>query len=187
MFKKFKKLCWFLFTACILYYAAVVGLGLSVEPRDADIAVVLGNEVLRNGKPSERLAARVDCAIALYKKGRIKRIMVSGGKGASGYDEATVMKEYLLESNIPESDIIVDSLGINTMATAINTATFMQKEGLKNAIIVTQYFHIPRTQLAFYMAGVQNFSADYPRYAEWRDIPSTLREMVAIPVYWFTK
>lgn len=174
------------FTALFLcgYYAALLTVALAVSPVQSDLAVVLGNEVLPDGTPSDRLKARVDCAIALYKKGLVKRIMVSGGTGISGHDEATAMKNYLLSRHIPLESVIVDSVGFNTMATAVNTAMLMKQQGIGSVVIVTQYFHIPRTMLAFTMAGIPNYSADYPPYAEWRDIPSTLREMVAIPVYW---
>lgn len=184
---KLKKLLKCLTLLGGLYYLVVVVIGVASHPEAADIAVVLGNEVLAGGEPSERLAARVDCALALYRSQKVKRIMVSGGTGANGFDEASVMAARLVKSGVPASDIIIDSAGINTMATAVNTAAMMQKENLSGAVIVTQYFHIPRTMLAFRMAGVSHFSADYPAYAEWRDIPSTLREMVAIPVYAITK
>ena len=171
----------------LVYYCVLVTAGMIVQPRSADVAVVLGNEVLANGKPSDRLMARVDAAIALYREGKVKKILVSGGKGPNGFDEATTMAAYLKEKQVPETDVIIDSLGINTMATAINTAAIMKEYHFASAVVVTQYFHIPRSELSFHMVGIRNFSGDYPWYFEWRDIPSTLREMIAIPVYWLTR
>lgn len=175
--------------ACLTltYYCVVVTAGLLVRATPADVAVVLGNEVMNNGKASDRLLARVDEGVRLYRAGLVKKIMVSGGKGPNGFDEATVMAERLREQKIPEGDIIVDSLGVNSFATAVNAASMMREQHWSNAVIVTQYFHIPRTEMAFYMAGVRFFTGSYPWFFEWRDLPSTLREMVAIPVYWFTK
>ncbi len=181
---------WILVCAFMLpsmYFAAVVTIGLTAKPVESELAVVLGNEVLGNGQPSERLAARVKCALALYKQKKVKRIMVSGGRSVHGFDEATVMKELLLSTGVPASAIIVDSEGVNTMATAHNAAAYMKKENIESVVIVTQYFHIPRTMLAFRMAGIENYSADHPSYFEMRDIASTLREMAGIPVYWLTK
>lgn len=185
--RRLKKLARVVVSITGIYYFIVMASGLLVTPQEADIAVVLGNEVLASGKPSARLAARVNCALELYRQKKVKLIMVSGGTGASGFDEAVVMASHLQKSGVPESDIIIDSAGINTMATAVNTAKLMRERHIKSAIIVTQYFHIPRTKLAFYMAGITHFSADYPAYFEFGDVLATLREMVAIPVYLVTK
>lgn len=185
--KTFKWIVIFALVVPCIYYAAVVAIGLTAKPVESELAVVLGNEVLSNGQPSERLAERVKCALALYKQKKVKRIMVSGGRSVHGFDEATVMKEYLMNTGVPAAAIIVDSEGVNTMATAHNAAAYMKKENIQSAVIVTQYFHIPRTMLAFHMAGIENYTADYPNYFEMRDVFSTLREMVGIPVYWMTK
>lgn len=185
--RRLKRVCVTAVWITAAYYFSLIAFGLQVTPLAADIAVVLGNEVLKTGEPADRLAARVDCALELYRKKLVNKIMVSGGKSASGFDEATVMAQRLVKNGIAPSDIIIDSEGINTMATALNTAKIMKARHYKTAIIVTQYFHIPRTQLAFHMAGITSYSADYPRFFELRDIFSTFREMVAIPVYWLTK
>ena len=59
-------LAWFLPILVLAYGAFVVGGGLLESPANADLAVVLGNEVLPDGRLSARLAARVDRAIELY-------------------------------------------------------------------------------------------------------------------------
>lgn len=165
------------------YFAAVICAGLLARPDTADVAVVLGNEVLNTGKPSARLAARLDCAYALYRTQKITAIIVSGGIGASGFDEATAMAQYLIERGIPKDHILLDSNGINTMATAKNTARILEEHHWKSVVAVSQYFHLPRTEIAFHITGMRNISADYPLFFEWRDLFSILREMVAIPAY----
>lgn len=171
---------WILSALC---FCMVVMLGLLMRPAPSDLIVVLGNEVLISGKPSLPLQARLDCAISLYQRHMAPAILVSGGIGKSGYDEAQVMSGYLEQHGIPASAIILDSTGVNTMATARNTFVLMQNRQLQSVIMVSQYFHLPRCLLAFRMAGISSLSADYPRFMEWRDIPSTLREIVALPVY----
>jgi uncharacterized SAM-binding protein YcdF (DUF218 family) len=49
--------------------------------------------------------------------------------------------------------------------------------------VVTQYFHIPRAMLALRKAGAPGISATYPRFFEWRDFYSILRELAALPDY----
>jgi vancomycin permeability regulator SanA len=70
--------------------------GLRDEIDRADVAVVLGNTVEPNGKPSARLQARLDKTIALYRRNLFTKTIVSGGVGKEGFDEAVVMKAYLV-------------------------------------------------------------------------------------------
>lgn len=158
-----------------------------MSPRTSDVAVVLGNEVEISGIPSPRLQARLDNAKELYQQGIVKNIIVSGGVGKSGYNEAVVMSEYLQKNGIAPNNIIQDTQGNNTMATAINAANIVKEHNFKNIVIVSQYFHLPRCLLAFKKAGLENISASYPNYFEIRDIFSTVREAIAIPKYLLVK
>jgi vancomycin permeability regulator SanA len=129
------------------------------------------------------LKARLDCAVNLYRRHLAHHILVSGGKGKSGFDEATIMAQYLFAQGISPANVLVDSEGVNTMATAINTSRIAHAEHFSRIIIVTQYYHIPRCILAFKKAGILELSADYPRYFEIGDLFATFREGVALPVY----
>ncbi|HWB92991.1 MAG TPA: hypothetical protein VG605_14105 [Puia sp.] len=55
--------------------------GLHTYRGHADIAIVLGNRVEADGRLSPVLEGPVLRALALYREGRVPRIMVSGGKG----------------------------------------------------------------------------------------------------------
>jgi len=171
-----------LFTGAV-YLGAIVSVGLTARPVVSDLAVVLGNEILANGRPSARLQARLDCAVDLYRRHLAQVILVSGGKEKSGFDEATIMAQYLAEQGVPMRDIRIDSKGINTIATAINTSSLVRTENFSRIIIVTQYYHIARCLFAFHKEGLESLSADYPRYFEIGDLPSIVREGVALPVY----
>src|SRR5262249_39719223 len=133
---------------------------------------------------SPRLKARLDCALALYRQHLVPRILVSGGVEPGGIDEATVMAKYLSDSGVPKEHILIDSLGNNSMATAVNTAAIVRAQHLQKVTIVSQYFHIPRCELAFRKAGLRNFSAAYPRHFELLDLYAIAREGAALPVYY---
>src|SRR5437868_475385 len=62
-----------------------------------DTAIVLGASVSK-GKPSPVLAARADTAIALYLKGKVSKILVTGDNGALSHDEVTPVRKYLLDA-----------------------------------------------------------------------------------------
>ncbi|MCD5985153.1 hypothetical protein [Pseudomonas sp. CDFA 610] len=70
--------------------------------------------------------------------------------------------------------------------TAINSAGIMKNKGFTSAVVVTQYFHITRSQYALKQAGVTQVSTAHARYFEWRDLYSIAREVVALPAYWWT-
>lgn len=168
----------------IIYSSALGAIGLSYKSELSDIAVVLGNEVLKDGTPSRALQSRLDAALVAYRAHMARSFMVSGGVGKSGYNEAKVMAKYLREHGIPENEIIVDTLGINTRATALNTAKIMRERDLKSVLIVSQFYHLPRCVLAFHQAGITNLSATYYPVYFLLDIPSLMREGVALPVYY---
>jgi vancomycin permeability regulator SanA len=168
------------FAAHTLY---IVADGLNDEIAAADAAVVLGNTVERNGQPSERLKARLEKAIELYEKNLVGKIIVSGGFGAEGFEEADVMRDYLVSRNIPESRIILDKDGYNTHKTAVNTKQIMQSQNMRSVIIVSQYFHITRSRLAFQKAGIENIYTAHANYFELRDMYSILREFTGFYSY----
>ena len=161
----------------------IVADGLNDEIAQADAAVVLGNTVERNGQPSERLNARLEKAVELYEKKLVGKIIVSGGFGIEGFEEADVMRDYLVSRNIPESNIILDRDGYNTYKTAVNTKQIMQSQNMRSVVIVSQYFHITRTRLAFQKAGIENIYAAHADYFELRDVYSILREFTGFYSY----
>jgi len=151
----------------------------------AEVAVVLGNEVYRDGRPAPRLAARLDKSVELYRYGYCKTIIVSGGVGKSMVDEATAMAAYLKTKGVPEWDIVIDSQGVNTWHTALFTADYLKQHRLESVIVVSQAFHIPRSAMALKKAGCKQVGQASPAYLELGDFYSTLREMLAIVFYWW--
>lgn len=160
--------------------------GCSDRQAEADMIVVPGNTVAPDGTPSPRLKARLDVALSLYRDHRAPLIFVSGGLGKEGFDEAVVMANYLARNGVPAASVVVDSLGLDTRATARNAAAYMRANGLGTAIVATQYFHVPRTQFALERAGVRVVGHSHARYAELRDLYSIPREVVGYAAYFLT-
>jgi vancomycin permeability regulator SanA len=162
----------------------IVADGLSDDIHAADVAVVPGNTVERDGRPSARLRARLDQVVALYRQGLFPDVIVSGGVGSEGFDEAEVMKRYLVENGVPEGRIHVDSGGATTHLTARNAARMMRENGWRSAMVVSQYFHVPRTRLALKRSGVTPVFSAHARYFERRDVYSIAREVVGYGAYY---
>jgi vancomycin permeability regulator SanA len=178
----------FVVTVACLVLLGLIGIvvdGLRDDVQVSDVGVVLGSKVMPDGTPSARLRARLDKAAELYRQGMFKHIIVSGGTGVEGFNEAQVMAAYLADrQSISRAAIFLDEHGNTTEATAFNTAAMMKANGLKSALVVTQFFHVSRSRYALHRAGVETVSSAHANYFEARDLYSLGREMFALPAYW---
>ncbi len=172
-----------LFIWFIIHTTFVIIDGLNDELKPVDAAVVLGNKVEVNGQPSERLKARLDKSVELYEGGYFSYIIVSGGIGKEGFDEAKVMKSYLIDKGIPAEKIKVDNNGYNSYMTAQNTSKIMEELELDSVMVITQYFHVARTKLALRKMDIKEVYAAHAKIFEFRDIYSILREFPAYYKY----
>lgn len=178
---------------------ALFGLVEDVEPADA--VVVMGSRAQPAGTPlrrmnmnlvvqpesllTPRLKARLDRAAALFREGRCKIVVASGGVGRESEDEALAMREYLVrQGGVPAARVVAHSAGYDTRATAAFTAAYMKEHGLSRGIVVSQYFHILRCRIAFAQAGISEVGTAYARLAEWRDVFSIFRELPGCLGYW---
>ena len=181
-----RRLLGALFATAVLYGGAM-GLiavsGLHDRLAPADAIVVPGNTVLPDGQPSPRLRARLDAALEVYRQRLAPVVIVSGGTGREGYDEAAVMAHYLADHGVPVSAILVDSSGANTAATALHVAELARTRRIRSVIVATQYFHVPRTRIALQDAGLEVAGTTHPDFFEWRDMYSLAREVPAWLAY----
>ncbi|WP_346245654.1 YdcF family protein [Sphingomonas rustica] len=179
---------WLLMGGAALFLLAAALLcisGASDDLRQSDVAVVLGNAVSRDGSPSPRLAARLDAAVTVWVDRRVGAIIVSGGVDRNGTDEAAAMRRYLVARRVPDAAIVVDPKGATTWETARNTAAIMRARNWRTVMVISQYFHIPRTRLALARFGVEDARSAHPAYLESRDLYSIAREVIGYPAYWF--
>ncbi|MGB8645179.1 MAG: YdcF family protein, partial [Anaerolineae bacterium] len=159
--------------------------GLHDRLAPADLAVVLGNKVEQNGQPSWGLQTRLDKALQLYQNQTVKKILVSGGMGHEGFDEAEVMRLYLQARGVPAASIIADHQGDDTYLTAQHTRDLMRQEGLDSIVIVTHYYHIARTRLAMERFGIQKiYTAHADAFFELSNLLNIGREFLAFYYYW---
>ncbi len=171
-----------------LFLLAALGIaadGWHDQPAPADVAIVLGARVERSGEPGPSLRSRLEKARELYEAELFEHVIVSGGLGREGHDEALVMRAYLVERGLPEEQIYVDSAGLNTYATARHAAAIMEDEGFESALIVSQFFHLPRARLALERFGVSEIHTARADLVRWQDPYYVAREVVAYVTYCF--
>ncbi len=170
----------------LVHLAAICIDGCIDDDAPADLAVVLGNHVSHDGTLSGRLCRRLDRALELYRRGKIPKIIVSGGRDPGSPFEAEAMKNYLVERGVPADVIVEDRGGENTHLTARFTADYMQQHGLRSVIAVSQYYHISRTKLALRRFGVPEVrGAHAAMVLEGREPWSLLREVAGYYSYLF--
>lgn len=162
----------------------LAGAGLREDPCPAHAAVVLGARVRPDGRPSQRLRDRLTRGLELWRAGTVSHVLVSGGLGVEGHDEATVMAAWLAERGVPPERILVDSRGNTTWDTAKNARALLAERGLSSVVVVTTYYHLPRTDLAFRRCGLPPAGRARARLRPGlRDLYAIPRELVALGWY----
>jgi SanA protein len=141
----------------------------------AQAAVVLGALVQPDGTMSSMLKDRVDRAAALYRAGKVDRVLVSGDHGTWSYDEPDTMRRALQADGVPGRDIFTDHAGFDTWATMVRARKVF---GVTDAIVVTQDFHMPRALYLAQAAGLHatGFSASTHDYGQ-QGLLSDVREV----------
>jgi vancomycin permeability regulator SanA len=123
----------------------------AVPPRP--VAIVFGALVDRGGRLSPVLRARVDSAVALYKAGKVRKLLMTGDNGSNRYDEVTPMKAYAVSKGVPAGNIVRDYAGFRTYDSCWRAKRIF---GVDRAILVTQAYHLPR---ALYLADTVGIDA----------------------------
>ena len=149
-------------------------------------AIVFGAGIHKDGTPTSVLKDRVFTASQLYFSGKTDKLLMSGTKHQSGYNEPLAMFNYACSLGVPEKDIILDFEGLRTYDTCFRAKHFL---GIQEALLVTQRFHLPRAILISNMMGINcvGIISDRRRYHPvdalfWklREIPATIVAIVDI-------
>lgn len=182
MAKRLVRICaWALglLLAWMLVHTALSALfGVRDIGRAADYGVVFGSRVLSNGTPSRALRARLNAALNMYERRRLRWIVVSGARGREGWNEAYAMRGWLVAHGVPERAVIVDPWGRTTRATAGDLAALgVPRDATLCA--VTQYYHVARACLALRQAGYARVGHVHADLYQWQDLWACGREFFA--------
>jgi uncharacterized SAM-binding protein YcdF (DUF218 family) len=127
-------------------------------------------------------ADRITHALQLYRMGKIKKILITGGQGLNPVNpqsEAEVLKRFLLMTGMPESDILIEDQSKNTAQNAQFTKAFLEQKGIstdQEFILITSAFHMYRAKGCFDKVGLKTltFPTDYYSHDLKYDLPSLL-------------
>jgi uncharacterized SAM-binding protein YcdF (DUF218 family) len=173
-----------------------------------DVGIVLGGRTVTFDKKYNRRTYhetidRLLQAVNLYEKGRIKKILITGGPGNIIYKnikEAKLMDSLLRNIKIPASDILIDTLAENTHQNAVYSKRILEKHPqLKKFLLITSSMHMRRAEACFKKVGLKVtpyptnlLNSDGPMNFEYLIIPQasnlltwdgTIHEMAGYVVY----
>jgi vancomycin permeability regulator SanA len=172
--------------AFVFPIAQMLFLGTTDYRRPAEAAVIFGARVYATGRPSPLLADRLATGIELYRTGLVGTLVMSGGDGADGFNEARVMHDEAVAAGVDDGAILVDPAGKTTEATVDNTMTLLTARGggvmPARLIVVSQAYHLPRIQLAYANGGIDVLTVPAADPEPIREMPLlALRE---VPAFW---
>lgn len=141
------------------------------QVRKYDVGIVLSGMFEYNSDLKELSARRgVDRiwqAITLYKRGKIKKILLTGSSGyitGRGLNEARQLKQLLVTWGVPEQDIITEAKSKNTYENAVETKKVLTRSypHIKKCLLITSGQHMRRARAIFKRQGFEfdTFSTD---------------------------
>jgi uncharacterized SAM-binding protein YcdF (DUF218 family) len=133
----------------------------SVMP-NAEAIVVLGGGISSATYPRampevSEAGDRVLYGAKLYRDGKAPTVIVSGGRIGwlgGGSPESTDMATLLAMMGVPDSAIIEEPNSLNTYENAVNVQKILNQKGIKEILLVTSAFHMPRARLIFEKLGM---------------------------------
>jgi uncharacterized SAM-binding protein YcdF (DUF218 family) len=160
------------------------------DRQPADAIVVLG-AAQYDGRPSPVFRARLEHAVELYKDGFAPYFVVTGGNAPGDRTtEAAVARAYALAHGVPETAILVEDKGRNTLDSLRSVARVMREHDLRSAVFVSDRTHMLRVLRIARDQGMTSFGSPTATSPTDRDVTSradaTVHELGALAFYFVT-
>ena len=125
---------------------AVLWVGARDHAAPADAIIVLG-AAQYSGRPSPVLQARLDQALALYRRGLAPRVILTGGTAPGDRtSEAAVGRSYLRRAGVPATAMLMETEGTTTRTSLSAVAAFAESLAIRRVIVVSDPFHLLRAR-----------------------------------------
>lgn len=161
----------FLFNTVLLSWEMPAA-DIAALPDSAAYAVVLGGTADVERAPYDRLyfnkgAERITQAVGLYKAGKVKKILYTGGRSELFTDPEADNRPivgFYRTCGVPEEDVLIESRSRNTVENARFSRALIEDEGGRGTLILlTSAFHMRRALACYRREGldVVAFPTDY--------------------------
>jgi len=117
------------------------------------------NPAPRDPAPSLDTYLRCQYAAWLYRHWRNVPVFASGGKDPEGVILSEVMQRILEGEGVPSSEIIAESESTSTYTNAVKTAAILRARGIRKVALVTEAFHMWRSEMCFRKQGIDVVAA----------------------------
>lgn len=159
--------------------AQFVCLGKTDDRCAADAVVVFadGAEV---GKNPNALADRVRAAGALYRDGKIHKVVLAG-RGESSDETQNALRRLATSERIPDGDMLLISPVMEMEASVAATVKVLEDQKLVRVLVAAPFYQLPRIKLCCQRAGLDVHTVpvrEKLRLLELR--PSLVREATAL-------
>jgi uncharacterized SAM-binding protein YcdF (DUF218 family) len=174
----------------VLVAVRIYTYGNNVADVKADAAIVLGAAVW-GGQVSPVFRERINHAIELYRNGKVRKIIVTGGQGnRREATEAAAARAYAIQNGVPAGDILIEDKSHTTYENVVNAKQLADANGLKKVLIVSDPMHMKRAVTMAEDIGLEAYPSPTPttKYQGLRSQMGSLAlETVAYMGYWAWK
>lgn len=128
----------------------------------ADVAIVLGTAVWQD-RPSPVFLQRINHALWLYRSGRVRALLFTGGLGsARRLAEAEVARRYVLAQGVLPGHVYLETTSRFTHENLAEAARLMQRHNLRSALLVSDPLHMRRATRMAHDVGIVALPAPTP-------------------------
>lgn len=141
------------------------------------VGLLLGtSQYLKSGQTNLYYLYRIDAAEALYKAGKIEKILISGDNSRKDYNEPEDMKQSLMQRGIKEADIVLDYAGFRTYDSVIRAQKVF---GQSSFTVISQRFHNERALYISHKLGLESIAFNAKDVTAYSGFKTQLREKLA--------
>ena len=144
--------------------------GNNVVDVKADAAIVLGAAVWGN-EVSPVFRERINHAIDLYRSGKVRKIIFTGGQGnRNELTEAAAARAFAMKNGVPENVILIEETSHTTYENIVNAKKLADANGLKKVLLVSDPMHMKRAVTMAGDIGLEAYPSPTPttRYQGWQ-------------------
>ncbi len=167
----------FLVLICgIVLGADIFNYSFVTEAAPADAAIVLGTEAW-NTQPSPVFRERINHGIDLYKEGRVRYLIFTGGAGKNEpVAEAIVARDYAIQNGVVTTDILYETRSTVTFENLCYSRDIVRVQNLGRVLIVSDPMHMRRSMTIARDLGIDAYPSPTPHHALYE-----LSEQVGVP------
>lgn len=145
-----------------------------------EVGLVLGtSNKISDGTDNPFFTSRIDAAVALYKAGKVKYLIVSGDNRSKYYNEPLRMQQALMERGIPQNVITLDYAGLRTLDSVVRCKEVF---GQQDVVIISQRFHCYRALFIGKYHDMPVMAYATEKLSVDQTFKVVIREMLARPV-----